>query len=180
MMQKAAPADVNPDLTDDGIMHEDMQEEILRRIALKKRSEEGIRRLFSHPADMLTEKPENVLIVSIPLALTVLIAGILRSVAECGIAETFASAYVDNLVVLALFIALTPYAVFFTRESMRIRSIEVALPNFFRDLAGMNESGMTLPNAVHTVSGGDYGKLTRHIKKWTVKSRGTCRLSTQS
>lgn len=146
-------------------MQDDMQEEILRRIALKKKSGEGMGRLFAHPVDMLTEKPENVLIISVPLALTVFIAGMLRSVAECGIAETIASACVDDLVVLALFIALTPYAVLFTRESMRIRSIEVALPNFFRDLAGMNESGMTLPNAVHTVSDGDYGKLTRYIKK---------------
>jgi flagellar protein FlaJ len=146
-------------------MPDDMQEEILRRIALKKKSREGIGKLFSHPVDMLTEKPENVLIISVPLALTVFIAGMVRSVAECGIAETLASACVDDIVVLALFIALTPYAVLFTRESMRIRSIEVALPNFFRDLAGMNESGMTLPNAVHTVSGGDYGKLTRYIKK---------------
>lgn len=159
-MQKITAAAADPELTDDG-----MQEEILRRIALKKKSGEGMGRLFAHPVDMLTEKPENVLIISVPLALTVFIAGMVRSVAECGIAETIASACVDDLVVLALFIALTPYAVLFTRESMRIRSIEVALPNFFRDLAGMNESGMTLPNAVHTVSDGDYGKLTRYIKK---------------
>ena len=178
-MQKVTrdDADADTELTDDVFMREDMQkgtqermqddmqEEILRRIALKKKSGEGIRRLFHHPVDMLNEKPENVLIISVPLALTILIAGILHSVAECGMAETFASAYVDDLVVLALFIALTPYAVLFTRESMRIRSMEVALPNFFRDLAGMNESGMTLPNAVHTVSGGDYGKLTPRIKK---------------
>ena len=55
-------------------MPDDMQEEILRRIALKKKSREGMGRLFSHPLDMLTEKPENVLIISVPLALTVFIA----------------------------------------------------------------------------------------------------------
>ncbi len=142
-----------------------MQKEILRRIALKKKSEEGINRLLSDPVGMLTEKPENILIISVPLALITVIAGIIRIALEEGGRHILASTAVDDIVVLAVFIALTPYAVLVTREGMRIRSIETALPNFFRDLAGMNESGMTLPSAVHTVSGGDYGRLTAHIRR---------------
>ena len=38
-------------------------------------------------------------------------------------------------------------------------------PNFFRDLAGMNDSGMTLPNAVHLVAAAEYGTLTPHIRR---------------
>ena len=44
-------------------------------------------------------------------------------------------------------------------------NLEDALPNFFRDLAGMNDSGMTLPSAVHLVAGAEYGALTPHIRK---------------
>jgi archaeal flagellar protein FlaJ len=29
----------------------------------------------------------------------------------------------------------------------------------------MNESGMTLPNAIHVVADGEYGSLTPYIKK---------------
>jgi flagellar protein FlaJ len=55
--------------------------------------------------------------------------------------------------------------VFAIRTYRRKRSLEEALPNFFRDLAGMNDSGMTLPNAVHLVSSSEYGALSPHIKR---------------
>ncbi len=144
---------------------EALQKEILYRIALRKKSMEGINRLFCHPVEMLTEKSENILILSVPLALTVLLIGIIGLVMEYGADSLFLSRSIDDILLLALFIALTPYAVLVTRESMRIRSIEVALPNFYRDLAGLNESGMTLPGAVHTVSNGEYGRLTGYIQK---------------
>lgn len=48
---------------------------------------------------------------------------------------------------------------------MRMRNLNISLPNFFRDLAGMNESGMTLPNAIHVVAEGEYAALTPHVKK---------------
>jgi flagellar protein FlaJ len=37
--------------------------------------------------------------------------------------------------------------------------------HFFRDLAGMNDSGKTLPNAIHLVAGAEYRALTPHIRK---------------
>ena len=82
-----------------------------------------------------------------------------------GINVLFTSTVIDDFAVLAVLISIIPLAVLDLREQSRIKNLEDALPNFFRDLAGMNDSGMTLPNAVHLVAGAEYGALTPHIRK---------------
>ncbi|MDD3406537.1 MAG: type II secretion system F family protein [Methanomicrobium sp.] len=144
---------------------ERQQREILNKIEERKQKNEGFNRIFEHPIEVLTEKPENILLVSMPIAFIFFFGGVISSVMEYGIKSLLTSTFVDDLFVFALIIALLPFTILETKEAMRRRNIEVALPNFFRDVAGMNESGMTLPNAISTVSTGDYGKLTPYIKK---------------
>jgi flagellar protein FlaJ len=71
----------------------------------------------------------------------------------------------DDFIVLAILVAIIPVAILDFKEQRRVKNLENALPNFFRDLAGMNDSGMTLPNAVHIVAGAEYSTLTPHIRK---------------
>jgi flagellar protein FlaJ len=141
------------------------QEEILARIENRRRSNTGVNRIFHSPLKFLTENPLNILVVSVPAALIIFFTGFLTTIRDYGIKSLITSTFIDDIFVITLVVALTPLAFFYTKEGMRIKNIEVALPNFFRDVAGMNESGMTLPTAIHSVSGGDYGSLTKHIKK---------------
>ncbi len=85
--------------------------------------------------------------------------------ASYGIDVLFTSTLVDDFVIFAVLIAIVPVAILDLKEQMRVKNLENALPNFFRDLAGMNDSGMTLPNAVHIVAGAEYSTLTPHIRK---------------
>ena len=144
---------------------DEQQEEILEKIEVRRKKSEGFNRIFEHPFLVLTEKPENILLVSIPLALLFFLGGVITTVMQYGLISLIKSTFIDDLFVFALIIALLPFTILDLKEAMRRRSIETALPNFFRDVAGMNESGMTLPNAISTVSNGDYGKLTSYIKK---------------
>jgi flagellar protein FlaJ len=114
---------------------------------------------------VLTEKPENVLIVCVPLSLIVFIGGFVSMVKTYGISVLFTSTVIDDFAVLAILISIVPVAILDFREQARMKNLEMALPNFFRDLAGMNDSGMTLPNAVHLVAGAEYGALSPHIRK---------------
>ena len=107
----------------------------------------------------------NILIVCIPLALIVFIGGFIAMVREYGISILFDSTVIDDFIVFAVLIAIVPLALLDFKEERRIKLLEEALPNFFRDLAGMNDSGMTLPNAVHLVASSEYGTLTPHIRK---------------
>jgi flagellar protein FlaJ len=114
---------------------------------------------------VLTEKPVNILIVCIPAALLFFVAGFIYMVRTYGITVLFKSTSVDDFAVFAVLIAIVPLAILDLKEGFRVSNLENALPNFFRDLAGMNDSGMTLPHAVHLVAGAEYGTLTPHIRK---------------
>ena len=139
--------------------------EITKKLEVERKSREGIGRFFKHPVEVLTEKPINILIVCVPVALIVFIGGFISMVKTYGIGVLFNSTVVDDFAVFAVLIAVVPLALLDLKEELRVRNLEEALPNFFRDLAGMNDSGMTLPNAVHLVANAEYGTLTPHIKK---------------
>ncbi|MFZ1958559.1 MAG: type II secretion system F family protein, partial [Methanoregula sp.] len=135
------------------------------KLEAERKSQEGMARFLKHPLKVLVEKPENILIVCIPLSLIVFIGGFVSMVKMYGIQVLFNSTVIDDFAILAILISIIPVSVLDFREQTRVKNLENALPNFFRDLAGMNDSGMTLPNAVHLVAGAEYGTLTPHIRK---------------
>ncbi len=138
---------------------------ITSRIEKHKATEHGIGRLFKHPVRVITENPLNTLYITIPVALAFFILGTAYLIRDYGLGLLFTSTGIDNLAVFAILIVSLPLAVLDFRESWRRRHIEEALPNFYRDLAGMNDSGMTLPNAVHLVAQSDYSTLTPYVRK---------------
>jgi len=140
-------------------------DEITRSLERDRQTREGMGKFLKHPLKVLTEKPVNILILSIPLALILLIGGFVMMVASNGIQVLFTSTVIDDFVIFAILVAVVPLAVLDFREQWRVKNLENSLPNFFRDLAGMNDSGMTLPNAVHIVAGAEYSTLTPHIRK---------------
>ncbi|MFZ1896711.1 type II secretion system F family protein [Methanoregula sp.] len=139
--------------------------DITGRLEAERKNREGIARFFKHPLRVLTEQPVNILIVCLPLSLIVFIGGFISMVKTYGIAVLFNSTVIDDFAILAILISIIPVAILDFREQRRMSNLEDALPNFFRDLAGMNDSGMTLPSAVHLVAGAEYGALTPHIRK---------------
>jgi len=139
--------------------------EITTKLEQERQTREGFGRFMKHPFQVLTERPENILIVCIPLGLLFFIGGFIYLVRSYGISVLFKTTTIDDFAVFAVLICIVPLAALDLREQMRVKNLENALPNFFRDLAGMNDSGMTLPNAVHLVATAEYGTLTPHIRK---------------
>jgi flagellar protein FlaJ len=140
-------------------------QEITKKLEHERQTRAGIGKILIHPLQVLLEKPVNILVVCIPLALIVFIGGFVFSVRSYGIQVLFTSTVVDDFAIFAVLIAIVPLALLDFKEQRRVSNLENALPNFFRDLAGMNDSGMTLPNAVHLVASAEYGTLTPHIRK---------------
>ena len=139
--------------------------EISTKLDQERQTREGFGRFMKHPIEVLTEKPINILIVCIPLGLLFFIGGFIFMVRTYGVNVLFNSTSVDDFAVFGALIAIVPLAILDLKEEWRVKNLENALPNFFRDLAGMNDSGMTLPNAVHLVATAEYGALTPHIRK---------------
>jgi flagellar protein FlaJ len=139
--------------------------EITTKLEQERQTREGFGRFMKHPLQVLTERPENILIVCIPVGLLFFIGGFIYLVRSYGISVLFKATLIDDFAVFTMLICIVPLAVLDLMEQMRVKNLENALPNFFRDLAGMNDSGMTLPNAVHLVATAEYGTLTPHIRK---------------
>lgn len=139
--------------------------EITTKLEQERQTRAGFGRFMKHPVEVLTEKPINILIVCIPVGIVFFIAGFVYMVRTYGLSVLFKSTSVDDFAVFAVLICIVPLAVLDIKEEWRVKNLENALPNFFRDLAGMNDSGMTLPNAVHLVATAEYGTLTPHIRK---------------
>ena len=141
------------------------QQEIENKLEHYHATQTGIGRLMRHPLKIILEKPINILIICIPVALIVFIFGSALMMKDYGISVLFNSTVVDDIIVFSILIVILPVAILDFRETQRVRHLEEALPNFFRDLAGMNDSGMTLPNAIHLVSQGEYSTLTPYIRR---------------
>jgi len=139
--------------------------EISTKLVQERQTREGVGRFMKHPLVVLTERPENILIVCIPLGLLFFIGGFIFMVRSYGISVLFKTTSIDDFAVFTVLICIVPLAILDLKEGWRVSNLENALPNFFRDLAGMNDSGMTLPNAVHIVATAEYGTLTPHIRK---------------
>jgi flagellar protein FlaJ len=140
-------------------------QKISERLEYGRSHRTGYKRLLWHPFKVITEHPVNILIVAVPAALLFFLSGAVINIQNQGLWPFFASTTLDDLIIFSLLIALTPLAILDFRESQRVKHLEAALPNFFRDLAGMNDSGMTLPNAVHLAASGEYSTLTPYVKK---------------
>jgi len=141
------------------------QEEIIKKLERVRAERSGVMRVIKHPVTVLLEKPLNILIVSLPAALIVFLLGTALAIRDYGMGVLFTTTLVDDVLVFSILIAIVPVAVMDFRENRRIKNLEEALPNFFRDLAGMNDSGMTLPNAIHLVAQGEYSTLTPFIRR---------------
>jgi len=159
---KDRPAPGSADLNSS---EEDQLSQITVRLEKERQSRAGLGKFLKHPLQVLTEKPENILIVCIPVSLLVFIGGFVFMVQNYGMNVIFTATSVDDFLMFAVLIAIVPVALLDLKEQLRVKNLENALPNFFRDLAGMNDSGMTLPNAVHLVAAAEYGTLTPHIRK---------------
>jgi flagellar protein FlaJ len=141
------------------------QSDITDKIASQKKVQEGFGKFLKHPLAFVREHPTNVLYISVPLAILVFGGGLFFVVNNYGIISILEDTMIDDFLVWAVLIAIVPLAALHYTETKRVFSLESALPNFFRDVAGMNDSGMTLPNAIANVANGEYGALTVYIRK---------------
>lgn len=71
----------------------------------------------------------------------------------------------SSLVILSIVIFVLPITIIKYMEISKIKSLEDMFPQFMNDLVETVRSGMTLPQAVHTIAKNDYGNLTPYIKK---------------
>ncbi|WP_298665379.1 type II secretion system F family protein [uncultured Methanofollis sp.] len=100
---------------------------------------------------------------SLPLALLYLGAVVLSLPADLP-AETLI-ALVDDHVVIALLVVLVPYAVFHGLWNRKVREIEDSIPEFLSRMAGMNQVGLTLAQAIVVLVRTNLGVLSYEVRR---------------
>lgn len=72
---------------------------------------------------------------------------------------------VDDQVLIALLIVLVPYAVFYELWRYQVRGIESLIPDFLERLAGINQVGLTIAQAIAILVNTNLGLLSYEIKR---------------
>ncbi len=115
-----------------------------------------LRHFIKSPQQQIKKEPAYALLISIPIALIFLILGGLKT----GFTPEF-----DDVLLFTILMAIVPPGFLHYLKRRRVKRIEQYFPNFLRDVAEMNRSGMTLTKSVGMVSKGEYGDLTIEIAK---------------
>jgi len=71
----------------------------------------------------------------------------------------------SSVFILAIIMFIAPIALIRYYEISKIKALEDLFPQFMRDLVESVRSGMTLPQAIDSVSENEYGHLSYHVKK---------------
>ncbi|MBE0521714.1 MAG: type II secretion system F family protein [Candidatus Methanoperedenaceae archaeon] len=70
----------------------------------------------------------------------------------------------DDSIILSTMILLVPFMFFYNMQNRRIRLIESSVPGFLRRLAGINDVGMPLADAIKSISRINLGVLSTEVK----------------
>ncbi|HWG91157.1 MAG TPA: type II secretion system F family protein [Candidatus Thermoplasmatota archaeon] len=133
-----------------------------RSLPQDKNEERWKRRLTASEINRLVVLGVSITSATIMAVIGVLItAGIVTSLGGIPL-ETRHS---TDFFVFAILLGLGPYGYYHAKEVQRVKAIDNKFPEFLRDLAESQRSGMTLTQAVITAAKGNYGALTPEIRK---------------
>ncbi|MDX1611534.1 MAG: type II secretion system F family protein, partial [Candidatus Thermoplasmatota archaeon] len=120
------------------------------------------KRYSPHEVARLATLAISITVASVLALLGILVfAGQLESLGSL----TLERKHSTDFFVFAILIGMGPAGFLYNRERKRISAIDAMLPEFLRDLAESQRTGMTLTQAVITASKGNYGAMTPEVRK---------------
>ena len=151
------------------------KENIIQRARLRL----SVKKFMENPFGAFIQRPYLVLFISVPVALIIdFIAlasrinlsmlsspGAFFSVVHPGLPSVQTIASFDGIAVLTLFIVVLPFTIFWELRMHKIKKLDSTIPEFLKRLAGVNESGLTLAQAVKSLLRSNLGVLNVEVKK---------------
>jgi len=95
------------------------------------------------------------------LIITILISWVLLLVAFLS----HDSGVIGNVIILSLFLIISPQFILSYVRYRELKEMELAYPNFLRDLVDSTKAGLPLHKAIISLSHSNYGPLTKEIRK---------------
>ena len=118
---------------------------------------------LKHPFESFIANVNRTLYVTIPLAIIYVVL-LLWNVPHYADVEVFIDVIDDHLVI-ALLIVLIPYAVFYAIWARKVLGIQALIPDFLARMAGINQVGLTIAQAIGIMVNTNLGLLSYEIKK---------------
>jgi len=118
---------------------------------------------LKHPLESFVSNVNHTLIVTIPVAALYLLL-ILIKVPHYTNVEIYINV-IDDHIIIALLIVLIPYAIFFELWSHKVRGIQELIPDFLERMAGINQVGLTVAQAISIMVNTNLGLLSYEIRR---------------
>jgi len=153
------------------VLHEYSDVKIVRRCGeevlvgqLKKYDQvRNLIHFLKNPFESFIANVNRTLYVTIPVAILYLVL-ILWNVPHYSDLEVFIDV-VDDHLVIALLIVLIPYAIFYAIWVRKVLGIQALIPEFLARMAGINQVGLTIAQAIGIMVNTNLGLLSYEIKK---------------
>jgi flagellar protein FlaJ len=121
------------------------------------------REFIRHPVQFFTKNYQYTLLFTIPLAAVYLVIMVLSVPAYTN--PELIIDVIDDHVIIALLIVLVPYAVFFELWRRNIEGMEALIPDFLERMAGINQVGLTIAQAIGIMVNTNLGLLSYEIRR---------------
>jgi flagellar protein FlaJ len=119
--------------------------------------------LIKHPFETFVKNINQTFYITVPVA-GIYILAMLLSIPYYTDIEIFIEV-VDDHIVMALLIILIPYAVFYEIWARKVKGIESLIPDFLERMAGINQVGLTIAQAVAIMVNTNLGLLSYEIRR---------------
>lgn len=118
---------------------------------------------IKHPLESFISNVNHTLYITVPAALLYLIVVYMR-VPHYQNIETYIGV-IDDHIVIALLIVLIPYAIFYEVWARKVLGIQALIPDFLERMAGINQVGLTIAQAISIMVNTNLGLLSYEIRR---------------
>ncbi|MBP1927996.1 flagellar protein FlaJ [Methanolinea mesophila] len=123
----------------------------------------NVRNFLRHPLQFFTRHYNATLLITVPIAVAY-IAAVLVITPHYTNVETYIDVIDDHLIIILL-IVLVPYSVFYELWRRNIQGMESLIPEFLERMAGINQVGLTIAQAISIMVNTNLGLLSYEIRR---------------
>ncbi len=126
---------------------------------VKSRKKLAFKKILRDPLKGIKEKPTNILMITGPIALIVLIASVFSALQAPNFID-----FIDDRIVYAVYIIMVPLSFFHEIKNFKSRRIQNQIPDFLKKLASTNETGMSLRDSIALMARSKIGHLSTEVR----------------
>ncbi|HJH30465.1 MAG TPA: secretion system protein [Methanosarcinaceae archaeon] len=162
------PAHLAPVYDVEGEVIDETEEKVRERTNfekfIKSKKSLAFKEIIKRPLKPMLNNPMISLAVTLPIALLYVIIPVAMNIDSLRDTAVMVN-FIDDRIVVALYIILIPLMLFHERKSRRQKKLDKSVPDFLKKLASTNETGMTLRDSIRLMAKSESEALSKEIKK---------------